>query len=149
VYEGFLGAFGEFKAFFHGHTYTGNPLACAAGIATLETFQRERTIERLAPKIELMRRLLEHRIATLPGVAEVRQRGLMVGIELIERPPEERLGHRVTLAARRRGAIVRPLGDVVVLMPALAISDADLRRLVAITASAISESSSARLRSAA
>jgi len=149
VYEGFLGRSDEFKTFFHGHTYTGNPLACAAAIATLETFERERTIERLAPKIELMKRLLSHRIAPLPGVAEVRQRGLMVGIELVPRPHEERLGHQVTLAARRRGAIVRPLGDVVVLMPALAISDADLRRLVAITASAIAESSFARLRSAA
>jgi adenosylmethionine---8-amino-7-oxononanoate aminotransferase len=149
VYEGFLGRSDEFKTFFHGHTYTGNPLACAAAIATLETFEREHTIERLAPKIELMKRLLSDRIATLPGVAEVRQRGLMVGIELVPRPHEERLGHQVTLAARRRGAIVRPLGDVVVLMPALAISDADLRRLVAITASAIAESSFARLRSAA
>jgi adenosylmethionine-8-amino-7-oxononanoate aminotransferase len=63
----------------------------------------------------------------------------MVGIELRERPPAERLGHRVTLAARRRGAIIRPLGDVIVLMPALAISEADLRRLVAITASSIAE----------
>jgi adenosylmethionine---8-amino-7-oxononanoate aminotransferase len=149
VYTGFLGEFDELKTFFHGHTYTGNPLACAAAIATLETFERERTIERLAPKIELMSRLLEHRVATLPGVAEVRQRGLMVGIELIDHPPAQRLGHQVTLAARRRGAIIRPLGDVVVLMPALAISDADLRRLVAITASAIAESSSLRLRSAA
>ena len=149
VYEGFLGRFDEFKTFFHGHTYTGNPLACAAGIATLETFAREHTIERLAPKIELLKRLLDHRVATLPGVAEVRQRGLMVGIELVSRAPEERLGHRVTLAARRRGAIIRPLGDVVVLMPALAISDADLRRLVAITASAIADASSERLRSAA
>jgi adenosylmethionine-8-amino-7-oxononanoate aminotransferase len=149
VYEGFLGRFDEFKTFFHGHTYTGNPLACAAGIATLEIFAREHTIERLAPKIELTKRLLDHRIATLPGVAEVRQRGLMVGIELVSRAPEEQLGHRVTLAARRRGAIIRPLGDVVVLMPALAISDADLRRLVAITASAIADASSVRLRSAA
>jgi adenosylmethionine-8-amino-7-oxononanoate aminotransferase len=149
VYEGFLGRFDECRTFFHGHTYTGNPLACAAGIATLETFERERTIERLEPKIELMRRLLSHRIATLPGVVEVRQRRLMVGIELMQRPAKERLGHRVALAARRRGAIIRPLGDVVVLMPVLAISDADLRRLVAISGSAITESSSTRLRSAA
>ena len=89
-----------------------------------------------------MRRWLGHRIATLPAVAEVRQCGLMVGIELAPHPAAERVGHRVTLAARRRGAIIRPLGDVVVLMPPLAISDADLRRLVAITASAIAESAS-------
>jgi adenosylmethionine-8-amino-7-oxononanoate aminotransferase len=145
VYDGFLGAFDEFRTFFHGHTYTGNPLSCAAGIATLETFERERTLEALPAKIELLARLLDHRIAMLPGVVEVRQRGFMVGIQLIEQPAHERFGHRVTLAARRRGAVIRPLGDVMVLMPALAMSDADLRRLVAITASAIAESTPRRL----
>ena len=140
IYGGFLGRFDEFRTFFHGHTYTGNPLACAAGIATLETFERERTLERLAPKIELLTRLLEQQVAVLPGVAEVRQRGFMVGIELIDLPAHVRLGHRVTLAASRYGAVIRPLGDVIVLMPALVISDADLRRLVEITASSIAES---------
>jgi adenosylmethionine---8-amino-7-oxononanoate aminotransferase len=149
VYEGFLGRFEEHRTFFHGHTYTGNALACAAAIATLEIFERERTLEVLQPKIELLRRLLDHRISILPGVAEVRQRGFMVGIELIEQPPEERLGHRVTLAARRRGALIRPLGDVVVLMPPLAISESELRRLVAITAAAIAEASAGLLRTAA
>lgn len=139
IYEGFLGRFDEFRTFFHGHTFTGNPLACAAAIATLETFERERTLEQLPAKIELLRRSLEQRVATLPGVAEVRQRGMMVGIELAATSATDRLGHRATLAARRRGAIIRPLGDVLVLMPALAISEHDLRRLVAITASAVAE----------
>ena len=145
IYEGFLGRFEDYRTFFHGHTYTGNPLACAAAVATLETFERERTLERLQPKIELLARMLAHRVAPLPGVAEVRQRGFMVGIELAERPAGERAGHRVTLAARRRGAVIRPLGDVVVLMPALAISDSDLGRLVAITAGAIAEVTAGRL----
>ena len=139
IYEGFLGRHEDFRTFFHGHTYTGNPLACAAALATLETFERERTMESLQPKIELLTRMLEQRVAPLEGVAAVRQRGFMVGIELSETPPKARLGHQVTLAARRRGAIVRPLGDVVVLMPALAITEADLRRLVSITAEAIAE----------
>jgi adenosylmethionine---8-amino-7-oxononanoate aminotransferase len=146
IYEGFLGAPEDQKTFFHGHTYTGNPLACAAAIATLEVFERERTLEALQPKIELLTRLLAQRVAILPGVAEVRQRGFMVGIELIEQPAADRLGHRVTLAARRRGAIIRPLGDVVVLMPPLAISEADLRRLVAITAASIAEATAGHLR---
>jgi adenosylmethionine-8-amino-7-oxononanoate aminotransferase len=149
IYEGFLGGAEEVKTFFHGHTYTGNALACAAAVATLEIFERERTIAALQPKIELLTRLLEHRISILPAVAEVRQRGFMVGIELVAAPPEARLGHQVTLAARRRGAIIRPLGDVVVLMPPLAISESELRRLVAITAAAIAEVSTGRLRSAA
>jgi adenosylmethionine-8-amino-7-oxononanoate aminotransferase len=139
VYDGFLGEFDDFRTFFHGHTYTGNPLACAAAVATLETFEREHTLATLQPKIELLARLLEHRVAVLSGVAEVRQRGFMVGIELTEHPAGERTGHQVTLAARRRGAIVRPLGDVVVLMPPLAISASDLQRLVAIVADAIAE----------
>ena len=140
IYEGFLGRPQDHRTFFHGHTYTGNPLACAAGIASLKLFEREQTIERLQPKIELLTRMLAHRVAVLPAVAEVRQRGFMVGIELAsDERAADPLGHRVTLAARRRGAIIRPLGDVVVLMPPLSISEADLARLVAITASSIAE----------
>ena len=146
VYDGFLGAADEQRTFFHGHTYTGNPLACAAAIATLQVFERERTIEALQPKIELLAGLLAQRVAILPGVAEVRQRGFMVGIELIKQAASDRLGHQVTLAARRRGAVIRPLGDVVVLMPPLAISEADLRRLVAITAASVAEATAGHLR---
>lgn len=146
IYDGFLGAADEQRTFFHGHTYTGNPLACAAGIASLQVFERERTLEVLQPKIELLARLLAQRVAFLPGVAQVRQRGFMVGIELIAHPASDRLGHQVTLAARRRGAVIRPLGDVVVLMPPLAISEADLRRLVAITAASIAEATAGHLR---
>ncbi len=149
VYAGFLGRPDEERTFFHGHTFTGNPLACAAGIATLETFERERTLERAPGKIELLARHLERRVAPLPAVAEVRQRGLMVGIELAEQTLEERLGHRVALAARRRGAIIRPLGNVIVLMPAPAMSYEDLRRLVAITAASIDEATAGRVLSAA
>jgi adenosylmethionine-8-amino-7-oxononanoate aminotransferase len=136
IYEGFLGAHEEFRTFFHGHTYTGNPLACAAALANLEAFRRERTLLRLQPKIRLLGELLEQ-LAEMPEVAEVRGRGLMVGIDLGDRDPALRLGHRVAIEARRRGAIIRPLGDVVVLMPPLAISQDDLRRLVEATAESI------------
>jgi adenosylmethionine---8-amino-7-oxononanoate aminotransferase len=136
IYEGFLGEFEEFRTFFHGHTYTGNPLACAAALATLDVFEEEETLARLAPKIELLGELLEP-IAAHPAVREVRRRGFMTGIELADYPLPVRMGHRVTLEARRLGAIIRPLGDVVVLMPPLAISEHDLRRLVEITAAAI------------
>jgi adenosylmethionine-8-amino-7-oxononanoate aminotransferase len=136
VYEGFLGEFEQFRTFFHGHTYTGNPLACAAALATLEVFEEERTLARLQPKIELLGELLGP-LARHPAVTEIRRCGFMTGIELGGYPVELRMGNRVTLEARRRGAIIRPLGDVVVLMPPLAISERDLRRLVAITAAAI------------
>jgi adenosylmethionine---8-amino-7-oxononanoate aminotransferase len=129
VYEGFLGRFEQFRAFFHGHTYTGNPLACAAALATLDVFEEERTLEHVAELDALLGELLGP-VAELPEVAEVRRRGLMAGIELAGFPFELRMGHRVTLEARRRGAVVRPLGDVVILMPPLAIEASELRRLV-------------------
>lgn len=149
IYDGFLGEAAESRTFFHGHTYTGNPLACAAGLATMEVFEREATLDQLAPKIELLERNLSRRVAVLPLVAEVRQRGFMVGIELAGGFPGERLGHQVALAARERGAIIRPLDDVVVLMPPLAISEPDVCRLVAITASAIADVALGRFPAAA
>jgi adenosylmethionine---8-amino-7-oxononanoate aminotransferase len=136
IYEGFLGGYEEFRAFFHGHTYTGNPLACAAALASLDAFERDRTLLRLQPKIRLLHELLAG-VAEMDEVADVRGRGFMAGIDLGEHPPAQRLGHRVVLEARERGAIIRPLGDVIVLMPPLSISHADLRRLVEITADAI------------
>ncbi|HEY6779811.1 MAG TPA: adenosylmethionine--8-amino-7-oxononanoate transaminase [Thermoleophilaceae bacterium] len=136
IYEGFLGAHEDFRTFFHGHTDPGNPLACAAALATLDVFEQERTLERLQPKLELFGRLLEP-LAAHPAVEEIRRRGTMTGIELVEHPVEQRMGHRVTLEARRRGALIRPLGDTIVLMPPLSISETDLARLVEITAQAI------------
>ncbi|MDX6583717.1 MAG: adenosylmethionine---8-amino-7-oxononanoate aminotransferase [Solirubrobacterales bacterium] len=136
IYEGFLGAPEAGRTFFHGHTFTGNPLGCAAALASLEVFRSEQTLVRLQPKIRLLGELLGE-VGRMPEVAEVRGRGFMVGIDLGEHDPALRLGHRVTLAARERGAIVRPLGDTVVLMPPLAITKADLRRLVEIAAASI------------
>jgi adenosylmethionine---8-amino-7-oxononanoate aminotransferase len=136
IYEGFLGAHEEYRTFFHGHTFTGNPLACAAAIASLEVFERESTLLRLQPKIRLLHDLLAE-VAAMDEVAEVRGRGFMVGIDLGEHDAALRLGHRVTQEARARGAIVRPLGDTVVLMPQLSISRGELARLVSITAEAI------------
>ena len=143
IYEAFLGEFSEFKTFFHGHTFSGNPLGCAAGLACLDVFETERTLARLQPKIALLTDLLQRKVVPQPTVAEVRQCGFMVGIELTEQPLDARIGHQVTLAARRRGAIIRPLGDVVVLMPPLSIDEHELTRLVEITADAIAEATAA------
>jgi adenosylmethionine---8-amino-7-oxononanoate aminotransferase len=136
VYEGFLGAPEDGRTFFHGHTFTGNPLACAAALASLEVFETEGTMLRLQPKIRLLGELLED-VAAMAEVAEVRGRGFMVGIDLGQHDAALRLGHRVTLEARERGAIVRPLGDTVVLMPPLSITPADLQRLVEIVADSV------------
>ena len=137
IFGAFLGEHADKRTFFHGHTYTGNPLACAAGIASLDLFERERVIERIQPKIaRLAARLLE-RIAPLAHVLEVRQRGFMIGIELVrDRATREAYGYadaigaRVCQAVRRRGVILRPLGPVIVLMPPLSITDEEIDRLV-------------------
>jgi adenosylmethionine-8-amino-7-oxononanoate aminotransferase len=145
IYEGFLGRPEDGRTFYHGHTYTGNPLACAAAIATLELFESERTLERLERKITLLGRWLKALVGPLPAVAAVRRRGFMCGIELRGYPPAARMGHQVALAARRHGAIVRPLGDVLVLMPPLSIAEDELLRLVELTATAIAEATAAPL----
>jgi len=136
IFGGFLGRFDEFKTFFHGHTYTGNPVACAVAVENLALFEKERTIERMADKITLLHDELQ-RFKMLPRVGDVRQKGFMVGIELVKSkktkrpyPPGEKIGQKVTGEARKRGVIIRPLGDVVVLMPPPAIDAGTLKELV-------------------
>jgi adenosylmethionine-8-amino-7-oxononanoate aminotransferase len=136
IYEEFLGAPEEFRTFFHGHTYSGNPLACAAALASLEAFKREKTLLRLRPKLRQLDEMLEE-VAQMEEVVEVRGRGFMVGIDLGEHDPALRVGQRVAQEARRLGAVIRPLGNVIVLMPPLSISKGDLQRLVEITAASI------------
>jgi len=146
VFSAFLGPYEDFRAFFHGHTYTGNALACAVALASLETFNVEHTLERLGPKIAHLRARLDADIAPLPHVGDVRQQGVMVGIELVEDraprtpyAPAARIGQRVVRAARARGVVLRPLGSVIVLMPPLAITAADLELLLDVTRDAIRE----------
>ena len=139
VFEGFLAEFEAFKTFFHGHTYTGNPLGCAVALANLDLFDSEDLIRKVAAKAVALRAMLA-RFRDLPHVGEVRQKGLMVGIELVadrrtKKPfgAADRVGQRVILEARRRGVVIRPLGDVIVLMPPLAIEDETLATLVDVT----------------
>ncbi|MBI4897006.1 MAG: adenosylmethionine--8-amino-7-oxononanoate transaminase [Actinobacteria bacterium] len=138
LYASFLGRHDEFKTFFHGHTFTGNPLACAAAIASLDAFDQDDVLANVTELDRLLESLLEP-LTAMPRVREIRRRGLMVGIELSGFEPSDRSGHQVTLAARRRGAIIRPLGDVVVLMPAPAMDADTLRELVRITVDSIAE----------
>jgi adenosylmethionine-8-amino-7-oxononanoate aminotransferase len=141
VFDAFLGPYDEFKTFFHGHTYTGNALACAAALANIELMDERDTLagvrEREAVLAKLLEPLRAHR-----HVFEIRQRGMMIGIDLRRSAhagyePAERVGHRVILEARKRGVIIRPLGDVIVLMPPLATPVDDLERLVAVTRESI------------
>lgn len=145
IYEAFLGEFEEMKTFFHGHSYTGNPLACASAIANLEVFEAERTLEHVRKAAVFLHREMEsfHR---LRHVGDIRQCGLMVGIELVLKrdtrepfPVVEKMGSTVCFLARKKGMILRPLGDVIVFMPPLSSSLDDLEQMVEILRESIRE----------
>ena len=137
IFDAFLGDPWEGKTFFHGHTYTGNPLACAAALASLDLFEKNDLLAAVRRKSEALAAMLAP-LADLPHVGDVRQKGLMVGIELVadrttKQPfdPKRRLGAEVCAKVRRHGVIIRPLGDVIALMPPLAMPLEDLGRIVA------------------
>lgn len=136
IYDAYLGEYTEFKTFFHGHSYTGNPLGCAAAIANLKIFEKEKVLDRLQPKIAFVEKQL-HSWKRWPHVGEIRQVGLMIGIEMVldkeEKTPypiEWRVGTQVCRRAKERGVLLRPLGNVIVLMPPLSVSIRELRRLI-------------------
>ncbi len=145
VYQAFLGRFEELKTFFHGHTYTGNPLACAAALANLQVFERENTlqhVERLS--VHLSNGLKA--FSALSSVGDIRQCGLMIGIELVQDkasktpyPFEKRVGFAVCQAARKHRVLLRPLGNVLVLMPPLSLSIKEADLLIDAVKSAIVE----------
>ncbi|RLD97918.1 MAG: adenosylmethionine--8-amino-7-oxononanoate transaminase [Aquificota bacterium] len=134
IYSSFLGDYT--KTFYHGHSYTGNPLACAAALANLEIFDRDKTLEQLPPKIRLLSQWLE-KFQELSHVGDTRQKGLVAGIELVKDkatkepyPREETVGFQVIYKARDKGVAIRPLGDVIVIMPPLVIPEGELDRLM-------------------
>jgi adenosylmethionine-8-amino-7-oxononanoate aminotransferase len=135
IWNAFLGDYAEMKTFFHGHTYGGNPLAAAAALATLDIFDEEQTLANLPPKVERMRKNLAP-LADHPFVGDVRQRGLIAAVELVRNketqepfPWTERRGARVCRHALTEGVWIRPLGNVVYLLPPLAISLEEIDRL--------------------
>ena len=139
IFSAFLGEYKEFKTFFHGHTYTGNPLGCAVAMANLELFERESILEKMQPRITYLRKRLHGEFLSLSHVSDVRQWGYMIGIELVERKaghknyaPEQRIGHQVILAARKRSVMIRPLGDIIILMPPLSITNDELAALLGV-----------------
>ncbi len=146
LFDTFLAPYEDFVAFFHGHTYTGNPLACAAGLASLDVFEQEQTMTHVQGLARVLGEKLEREIAPLAHVGDIRRRGLMTGIELVQDratraayPSAARIGHRVCEAVRKHGVILRPLGPVIVLMPPLSLRMDELDLLVSATAKAIRE----------
>ncbi len=138
VYSAFLGEYAELKTFFHGHTFTGNPLACAVALKSLDLFQQDNLLERLQSKIARLKLGLAD-FASLTHVGDIRQCGLAAGIELVEErdtgtpyPWEQKVGIRVCLEARKRGVFSRPLGNTIVIFPPLVISDSELDMLLGV-----------------
>ena len=138
IYKAFWGEHDEWKTFFHGHSYTGNPLGCAAALANLEIFQEERTLVKLKKKITLLSELLDT-LRKEAIVGDIRQIGFMVGIELIKDkktkapfPPTDRIGHLVARECQKKGLLIRPIGNVLVLLPPLCVNTKELKRMLAI-----------------
>jgi adenosylmethionine-8-amino-7-oxononanoate aminotransferase len=148
VYNAFLGEFSEQKTFFHGHSYTGNPLGCSCALACLDVFEKEGTLESLAPKIDILEGWLRE-ISAHTHVGEARSAGLIAGVELVRDkdakkpyPHEEKRGWQAAHAAREGGVLIRPLGNVVVVMPPLAISDRNLNRMLEVIGEGIKKATS-------
>jgi len=145
IYNAFLGEFKDLKTFFHGHSYTGNPLACAAALACLDLFEKEKVLEGLKNKIEILNEWLNENL-NLRNVGDVRNAGLMAGVELVRdkntKEPydlEEKTGWRVAYQARENGVFIRPLGNVIVIMPPLSISEQNLGQLLTVIKDSIIE----------
>ena len=145
IYNGFLDDYAKKKTFFHGHTYTGNPLACSVALASLKIFKKEKTLNKLQAKINFLKEQLRL-FAGLNHVGDIRQKGFMVGIELVRskqaKQPycwEEKIGIKVCQQVRKYGVILRPLGNVIVLMPPLAITKNELTKLLEATYKSIKE----------
>ena len=143
IYNAFLGEYRDLKTFFHGHTFTGNPLACAVALENIAIFERENLLSRLQPTIEHFRNRLQE-FYRLPQVGDVRVCGLAAGVELMKNPDtdtpypfEEKVGIRVCKEALSRGAILRPLVNTIVLMPPLQISISELDALLDIVYASI------------
>jgi len=136
IFDGFCFNYKEQKTFFHGHTYTGNPICCAAALANLDVFKKEKILRKLQPKIKFLSNKL-NLFYNLAHVGDIRQKGFMVGIELVKDrlskrpfPWDEKVGIRVCQEIRKRGVILRPLGNVIVLMPSLTMTNRELEKLL-------------------
>ena len=145
VFDAFLGEYDEFKTFFHGHSYTGNQLGAAAGMASLELLRTKKSVRARAE----LQRILHEELKTLwslPQVGDIRQVGLIAGVELVRdwrtRAPfalRERAGLRVCEAMANRGVLTRPIGNVIVLMPPYCTTKAQARRMVSALRESVEE----------
>ena len=131
IYKNFKGEYVSGRTFYHGHTYTGNPIACAAALGSLQVFKNEKTLARLQPKIEQLARELQ-RFQKLSCVKDIRQCGFIAAIELGDYPYAAAMGHKVATAARAKGLMIRPLGNNIVFMPPLSLTTREISWMLAV-----------------
>ncbi len=150
VYRAFLGPFDSLRTFYHGHTFTGNQLGCSAALANLELMEKKGFLEGVQEKSQMLQELLEPLVAH-PHVSDVRLRGMMGGIELVKNKKtnepyayEKKMGYRVCAEAKKRGVLMRPLGNVIVVMPPLGISKKDLAYFIEVISKSIDEATRIR-----
>jgi adenosylmethionine-8-amino-7-oxononanoate aminotransferase len=139
VYEAFLGPDLSERTFYHGHSYSGNALAAAVALRHLQLLDEWDVLSNVAARADQLGALLDERIVGLPAVKEVRRCGLMTGVELDPPADDLRWGRLVTAASVDRGVLIRPLGDVIVLMPPLTTTEAEIGRIVDTLAASITE----------
>ncbi len=136
IFDAFWSDYDQLNSFFHGHTFTGNPLACAAALASLDIFGKDQTLKNLPAKINALKEGLDA-LSKLDFVGDVRQCGLMAGVEIFEDksrqtpfPLKRRTGHKICLDVRNHGLILRNLGDVIVFMPPLSITCDEITHMI-------------------
>lgn len=130
IFNAFLGDYAEFKTFFHGHSYTGNQLGCAAALANLQVFEEERVLEKLWTLSSQLSAGVEQ-LRALPHVADVRHIGMIGAVDIGPYPIEQKMGIKVCARMRKRGVLTRPLGNTIVLMPPYCITKAQLDTVLA------------------
>ena len=144
IFDAFLGQATDSRQFFHGHTFGGNPLAAAAAIASLNLLTESSYLDRVAEKGEYLRSRITSELSDQPHVGDIRGRCMMVGIELVADrttrqpfPSELQMGRSVCRRTVRNGVWIRPLGDVIILMPPLIATEAELEMLATVTTESI------------
>ncbi len=137
IYDGFLGEYAEFKAFFHGHSYTGNQMGCAVALASLDLFNKDDTLNRIQPVIARLEKRLDSLFDSSDCVGDIRQCGLVAAVDIVKSrkrdkifPVEEKMGAKICLALREHGIWLRPLGNSLILVPPLITTVDEIDTLV-------------------
>lgn len=145
IYQTFLGEYDEYKTFFHGHSFTGNALGCAAALANLKLFRSENTLAKVKIRSRQLQTLLNP-VSEMPMVGDIRQCGLMVGIELVKNkktrqpfPLTARVGQKIASECLHRGLLIRPIGNLLVLVPPFCLTSKNLTDLVNILTQSLTE----------